>query len=51
MRTLILLKFGTCIGGIKANNCIDFGVNVLNILGVISDFTHKTNSNFFKPTG
>ena len=44
MRASILLKC-SCIGGTKANNCINFGVNLFNIQGVISDFTHKTKSN------
>jgi len=38
--------FGTRIGGLKANTSIDFGVNLINIEGVISDFTHKSKSNF-----
>ena len=42
----ILLKFGTRIGGLKANTSIDFWVNLINIEGVISDFTHKSKSNF-----
>ena len=46
MSTLIWLKFRTCIGGLKANTSIKFGVNLLNIEGVISDFTHKAKPNF-----
>ena len=46
MRASILLKFGTRIGGLKANSSINFWVNVINIEGVISDFTHKSKSNF-----
>ena len=42
----ILLKFGTRIGGLKANTSIDFWVNLINIEGVISDFTHKSKLNF-----
>jgi len=38
--TSILLKFDTCMGGLKVNTSIDFWVNILNIEGVISDFTH-----------
>jgi len=37
----ILLKYGTRIGGLKANTSIDFWVNLINIEKVISDFTHK----------
>ena len=46
LRASILLKFGTRIGGLKANTSIDFWVNLINIEEVISDFTHKSNSNF-----
>ena len=46
MRTSIWLKFGTHIEGLKANTSIDFGVNLINTEGVISDFTHKLKSNF-----
>jgi len=46
VRALILLKFGTRIGGLKSNTSIDFWVNLINIEGVISDFTHKSKSNF-----
>ena len=46
VRASILLKFGTCIGGLKANTSIDFWVNLINIEGVINDFTHKSKSNF-----
>jgi len=42
----ILLKFGTRIGGLKANTSIDFWINLINIEGVISDFMHKSKSNF-----
>ena len=45
MRTLIWLKFGTLIGGLKANTSIDFRVNLINIEGVISNFTHKSKLN------
>ena len=38
----IWLKFGTCIRGIKMNTSIKFGVNLINIQGVISNFT-KSN--------
>ena len=50
-RVLILPKFCTHIGGIKANTCIDFGVNLFNIRGVISDFTHKQSRTSVKPIG
>ena len=46
VRTSILLKFGTRIGGLKAKTSIDYWVNLINIEGVISDFTHKSKSNF-----
>jgi len=39
MRALIWLKFGTRIGGLKANASINFWVNLINIEDVISDFT------------
>ena len=42
----IWLKFGTCIESLKANTSIRFGVNVINIQGVESDFTHKSRSSF-----
>ena len=37
---------GTRIGGLKVNTSINFWVNLINIEGVISDFTHKSKSNF-----
>ena len=46
MRAPIWLKFGTYIGGLKANIGINFGVNLINIQGVISNFMHKAKSNF-----
>ena len=46
VRASILLKFGTRIGGLKANTSIDFWVTLINVEGVISDFTHKLKSNF-----
>jgi len=46
MRALIWLKFGTCIGGSKGEPSVHFGVNLIDIEGVISDFTHKSKSNF-----
>ena len=46
MQASILLKFGTLIGGTKANACIDIGVNLLIIRGVLNNFMHKTKSNF-----
>ena len=42
----IWLKFGTRIGGLNVNIRIKFGINLINIRGVISDFTHLTKSNF-----
>jgi len=45
MHASIWLKFGTPIG-LKVNTSIDIGVNLINIEGVISDFTHKSKSNF-----
>ena len=46
MRASFWLKFGTHIGGLKANTSIKFGVNLINNEGVISDFTHKATLNF-----
>ena len=46
MRALIWLKFGTRIGGQNTDNSIKFGVNLINIRGVTSDFTYLTRSNF-----
>ena len=46
MRASIWLKFGTHIGYLKANTSVKFGVNLMNIQGVISNFTHKTKLNF-----
>jgi len=43
MRVLIWLKFGTHIDGLKGNTHIKFGVNLINIQGVKSNFTHKAN--------
>ena len=42
----IWLKFGTRIGGLNVNNRIKFGINLTNIRGVTSDFTHLTKLNF-----
>ena len=51
MHASIWLKCGTHIGGLKTNTSINFGVNLFDVQGVISDFTHslthKTKSNFF----
>ena len=44
----IWLKFGTHIGDLKSNNSIKFGVNAINIQGVISNFTCKAKSNFYQ---
>ena len=46
MCALIWLKFETCIGGLKANTGINFGVNLINIQGALGDFMHKAKSNF-----
>ena len=46
MHAPIWLKFGTLIGGLMANTSINFGVNLINIEGVISDFMHKAKANF-----
>ena len=46
MHTPIWLKFGAHIGRLKPNTSIEFGINLINIQGVISDFTHKTKSNY-----
>jgi len=46
VRASILLKFGTHIKGLKANTSIDFWVNLINIEGVISNFTHKSRLKF-----
>ena len=45
MHVLIWLKFGTRIGNLKANTRINFGVNLINIEEVISNFMHKAKSN------
>ena len=42
----IWLKFGTRFGGLKANISINFWVNLIKLEGVISNFTHKSKSNF-----
>jgi len=46
MRVSIWLKFGTHIGGLKANTSIKFAVTLIKIQGAISNSTHKTTSNF-----
>jgi len=46
MCTSIWLKFGTRIGGLKENSSTEFGINLINIEGVISDFIHIAKSNF-----
>ena len=46
MCALIWLKFGTSTGGLKANASINFGVNLINIEEVISDFMCKAKANF-----
>ena len=46
MRTSIWLKFGTCIGGLKANDTIIIEVNLIKNEGVKRDFTQKARTNF-----
>ena len=46
MRALIWLKISTCNGGLKTYTSINFGVNLVNIEEVVSNFTHKTKANF-----
>ena len=46
MRTQMWLKFGTHIRHLKTNNRINFGVNLINIQTVISNFTHEAKFNF-----
>ena len=45
MHAPIWLKFGSHIVGLKANNSIKFGVNLIEIQGIISNFMHKAKSN------
>ena len=42
----VLLKFGVHIKGLKATVSIKFGINLINIQRVLSDFTHKAKLNF-----
>jgi len=51
MRVSIWLKFGTRIGGWKANASIKFGINPLNVQGVTSDLRIKQSQTSVKPTG
>jgi len=46
MRASIWLKFGTRIGSLNTNISMKFGINLINIRGVTSDFTHLTKLNF-----
>ena len=46
MYASIFLKLGIRIGGIKANTSIDFCLNLINIEGIMSGFTHKSKSTF-----
>ena len=46
MRASIWLKFGTLIGGVEMSTSIKFGINLINIEGVTSNFMHKAKSNF-----
>jgi len=48
VRASIWLKFGTLIGDLKSNNSFKFGVNPINIQGVISDFMCNAKSNFYQ---
>ena len=47
MHALILLKFSTHIGDLKANARVNSWVNLINIKEVISDFKHKAKSKFY----
>ena len=47
----IWLKFGTNIGGLKANTSIKFGVNLINIQEVITNFMIKQSRISVMPTG
>ena len=46
MRAPLWLKFGTHIGGLKANTSIKFGINLYIIQGAINNLMHKAKSNF-----
>ena len=46
MHAPIWLKFDTRIGGLKANTSINFGVNLMDIEGVISDFTRTAKAKY-----
>ena len=46
MRASMWLKFDTHIGGLKANISIKFGINLINIEEVISNFMLKAKLNF-----
>ena len=43
MHAYIQLKFGTRIGSLKVNTTTNFGVNLINIEGVISNFMHTAS--------
>ena len=45
MHASIWLKFETRIGGLKENIRINFGINLINIEGIISGFIHKSQLN------
>ena len=42
MQASTWLKFGTCIEGLRADISINFGANLLNIQGLINNFTYKS---------
>jgi len=46
LQTPIWLKFGTHIGGLKANASIKSWINLNINQGAINDFTHKAKPNF-----
>ena len=46
MRASMWLKIGSHIGRLKVNASIKFRVNLINIQGVIIDFTLKAKSDF-----
>ena len=46
LRAPIWLKFGTQTWGLNANTRINYGLNLINIYGVISDFMHRAKSIF-----
>ena len=51
MRTTIALKFGTQKGSPKVNASITFGANLMNGLGVMTDYSCKQDRFVVMPTG